>query len=340
MTRLVSRPAHSSASIVDMTMNLYTYPVVLIAHHLKFFEYIALKPRSINDICGRMALHSRPVEAIMATLRALNLVHLEGESYTLTAQTEEYLLPESPHYFGCFWDLMYENSDNFSVKHLEQAISKNHAQVYDEVDIFEAHVERAEMARTFTHAMHSLSMGTASVWATQSFLEQHREVLDIGGGSGAHAISVAANWPQIKSTIFDLAEICPLTEEYIQQYQLSGRVNTYAGDMWKDNYPPADLHIYSNIFHDWTDEKNRFLAEKSFTALPSGGRIVIHEVLYHDETPGPLAAAALSLVMLGWTEGRQYSGQQISEILTQAGFGNIEIMPSNGHYSIVVGQKI
>ncbi|KVN11075.1 hypothetical protein WT08_14330 [Burkholderia sp. MSMB1552] len=50
--------------------------------------------------------------------------------------------------------------------------------------------------------------------------------------------------------------------------------------MWRDPFPAADLHFYSNIFHGWPADRNAVLVRKSFDALPCGGRIVLHEVLY------------------------------------------------------------
>jgi hypothetical protein len=102
----------------------------------------------------------------------------------------------------------------------------------------------------------------------------------------------------------------------------------------------ADLHFYSNIYHDWSHEKGTFLTRKSFESLPPGGRIVVHEVLFDDDKTGPLAAAGYNIGMLLWSaDGGQYSGRELSEMLTEAGFGQIEIKPTFGHNSIVTGIK-
>jgi hypothetical protein len=55
-----------------------------------------------------------------------------------------------------------------------------------------------------------------------------------------------------------------------------------------------------------------FLTAKSFNSLESGGRIVIHEMLY-DQKTGPLPAA-FSMMMMGWTS-KQYSGLELSTML-------------------------
>jgi len=44
--------------------------------------------------------------------------------------------------------------------------------------------------------------------------------------------------------------------------------------------------------------------------------------------------------MILWSaDGGQYSGPELSEMLAEAGFGQIEIKPTFGYYSIVTGIK-
>jgi len=73
--------------------------------------------------------------------------------------------------------------------------------------------------------------------------------------------------------------------------------------------------------------------------LPPGGRIVLHEVLYCGDKSGPLAAAGFSLMMIGWTEGEQYTADELDALLREAGPASVEALPSFGHYSLVTGAK-
>jgi hypothetical protein len=124
--------------------------------------------------------------------------------------------------------------------------------------------------------------------------------------------------------------VCEVAAEFIADYDLQTRIRAHAGDMWTDPFPPADVHFYSMIYHDWTPEKCRFLTGTSFESLRSRGHILIHEMLYNDEKKGPFPIAAFSIIMLGWTEGEQYSGKEISKMLREAGFGNIQVRPTFG----------
>ena len=83
-----------------------------------------------------------------------------------------------------------------------------------------------------------------------------------------------------------------------------------------------------------------FALGKELPKLTEWGRIILHEVLYNDEKTGPFAAAAYSMIMQAWAPGgRQYSQKELVEMLQNAGFMRVEIIPTFGFMSIVTGQK-
>lgn len=73
-------------------------------------------------------------------------------------------------------------------------------------------------------------------------------------------------WKRLKAIVFDIP-VCEVAAECAQKYGLRERIATQAGDMWSDPFPPADVHFYSQIFRDWSPEKCRELAVKSFVRL-------------------------------------------------------------------------
>ncbi len=97
--------------------------------------------------------------------------------------------------------------------------------------------------------------------------------------------------------------------------------------------------LFSNIFHDWGPETNAKLAANAFAALPSGGRIFLHEMLLEDTGSGPLTTAAFSTLMLANTRGRQFTFAQVKAMLEDAGFTDIDAVPTYSYYSVVSGTK-
>jgi hypothetical protein len=264
---------------------------------------------------------------------------VQGESYALTKLAEDYLLESSPTYFGGFLDLLIANDRVFSVESLKKAILTNSSQVYGDEALFASHEAQVALARAFTQGMHGHSAGAAFAWPEAIDLSRHHTMLDVGGGSGIHAIGAAIRWPHLQAIVFDLPPVCQVAAEHIADYGLLERIVTHPGDMWHDPFPAADLHFYADIYHDWPPEKCRILTRKSYESLEPGGRIVIHELLYDDDKTGPFAAAAYSVAMLLWTEGQQHSGRELRTMLAEAGFTEIEVKPTFGYWNIVSGLK-
>jgi hypothetical protein len=312
---------------------------VMVAHDLHLFPFLAEGPRHLGEICAALNIAPRPAEALLAVCTAMGLTQFQDGRHVLTPTAEDYLLGNSPTDFGSFIDLWIACGSLMSFECLKQAVLSNSPQMYGGADVWKSHEERTALARHFTRAMHGQSMGAALAWPEALDLSGHRLLLDVGGGSGAHAIGATRRWPGLQAVVFDLPPVCQVAEEFIARHGLQGRVRSHAGDMWQDAFPPSDLHFYSDVFHDWPAEQCRFLTRKSFASLPPGGRLIVHELLYNDAKTGPLGAAAYSIVMLLVTAGQQYSGPELTTMFAEAGFTDIVVKPTFGYRSIITGRK-
>ncbi len=335
----IQPPRVDDRPVWDVIFAVYGYPALLLAHRLKVFPLLAEGPRPLADICDALKIKPRPAEAILTVATALGFLSLQNGNYALTPVAEEYLLEKSPSYFGYLWDLMIDNYQVCSFSSLEKAILADAPQTYGGGNIYQSHEEQIELLHRFTRGMHSMSMASALYWPGILDLSRHKMMLDIGGSSGAHSIGAALRLPNLHALILDFPQVCEVAQGYIAQYGLQARVKTHESSIWCDHWPAADLHFFSNIYHDWPLEKGHFLTAKSFGNLESGGRIIIHEMLYDDEKKGPFASAAFSMMMMGWTEGKQYSGLEFSVMMKEIGFEDIQIHRAFGYYSMVTGLK-
>lgn len=327
--------------VMDVSMGIYAYAGIMVAHKLKLFPLLASGPQTLPDVCAALSIKPRPAQAILAASSAQGFVRFNDESYSLTPLGEQYLLETSPTYFGFFWDLLIGNADNnLSFSSVERAVLTDAQQVVQGEHIFQTVAEQAEMARAFTRGMHSLSVGPGLGWPEAIELSGNERMLDVGGGSGAHAIGAVTRWPHLRAVVLDLPPVCDVAREFIAKEGLQDRIEPRSGDIFEDPFPEADLHFYSNIYHDWSREKGTFLTRKSFESLPAGGRIVVHEMLLDDDKTGPFSAAGYNIGMLLWSaDGGQYSGRELSKMLAEAGFQQIETKPTFGNNSIVTGIK-
>ncbi|KAF0221306.1 MAG: O-methyltransferase family [Geobacteraceae bacterium] len=335
----VKRPRSDDRALWDIVMGIYGYQAVLLCHELKLFPFLAGEPRTLQEIADAMNIASRPARALLQVCVALKLVQAQQGCYSLTAVAADYLLEDSPVYFGGFLDYTLAHRAVLSYDALKSAVLTDSSQVYGSAGLYESHEERKELARAFTRMMHSHSVAPALAWPKQIDLSGHRTMLDIGGGSGVHSIGAALCWPGLQAIVLDFPSVCEVAEEYLARHDLRNRIRTHTGNMWQDPFPPADVHFYADIFHDFPPGKCRYLAGKSFASLESGGLVIIHEMLYNSDKTGPFTVAGYDVSMLLWTEGQQFSGGELSAMLAEAGFVDIAVTATLGYWHIVTGIK-
>ena len=112
-------------------------------------------------------------------------------------------------------------------------------------------------------------------------------------------------------------------------------------DMFKDEFPEGfDLHLFSNVLHDWDFSDVKLLLENSYMNLNPGGRIMIQDAHINAEKNGPLPVAEYSVLLMFASEGKCYSISEMEELLAETGFSGIEYVPTVANRSVIIGEKM
>jgi SAM-dependent methyltransferase len=167
-------------------------------------------------------------------------------------------------------------------------------------------------------------------------------LLDIGGGSAIYTIEAVRSNPNVNGIIFELPAIKPITEDYIENADLSDRIKVHPGDFFTDEeFPgPVDMVLFSNILHDWPDETNLKLIQKAYNCLCPGGRIAISELLLSDDVKSSTSSAtSMNVIMLPYTKGRQYRPKELYRRLERAGFVDPHVTNLVDDYDLVIATK-
>jgi SAM-dependent methyltransferase len=324
----IRQPRTDDRPLWDLIAAARGYTAMLIAHDLKLIAMLGERPRRLEEICAALPLARHPVEALLTMLESVSLVHAENGHYALTPLAADALLESSPTYLGWYLDREIANDAVFSFQSVKAAVVNNSG--------LRLRADR----HLFAHAMHSMSMGAALAWPRAIDLSASQVMLDVGGGSGAHSIGAVLHWPHLQVLLFDKeVEMLKVAEEFVAQYGVQDRIRMQRGDMLNDPFPPADLHLFSAIYHHWPEERCRVLTAKSFASLKSGGRVIIHERPYNDTRTGPLAIAAMTLPALIRGEAGRYSAPDYADMLGEVGFVDIEVKPTVGYWSLITGRK-
>jgi predicted O-methyltransferase YrrM len=167
-----------------------------------------------------------------------------------------------------------------------------------------------------------------------------RHLLDIAGGSGVYACTMVAHHPQLRATVLERPPVDDIARMMIRRRGFAGRVDVVAGDMFGAALPAGfDLHLYSNVLHDWEVDQVRQLLAASFLALEPGGMLIVHDAHLNADKTGPLPVAKYSALLMAVTEGRCYSSGEMESLLGAAGFVDVRYAPTVADRSVVTAHK-
>jgi 16S rRNA G966 N2-methylase RsmD len=321
--------------------HLHSYALYL-AHELQLFEIIAEgKAVNIGVLCERLNVQKRPMQALLSLCAANGFLIIDdNNNYAVSDTIRNYLLRSSPFPWGFMLDIQLLNHDAMSYQSMKQSVLSNSAPIYADKDLFESNESCPKLAAAFTRAMHGKSKASSNCWPLHVDLKNNRCLLDIAGGSGIHAISAVNAFPNLTALVLDRPEVCKIALGYIYEAGQKNRVDIVVKDMWHEDFPKADVHFYCDVFHDWPYERCCLLAKKSYDSLPSGGKILVHELLLNDDKMGPVSAALYNMVMIMWTKGQQFSTLEITDLLKGAGFNAIRVTKTGyGDWSLIEGVK-
>jgi cyclopropane fatty-acyl-phospholipid synthase-like methyltransferase len=171
-------------------------------------------------------------------------------------------------------------------------------------------------------------------------LSGQSRLLDIAGGSGIYACSLVAHHPQLRATVLEKKPVDAIASKAIARRGFADRISVVVADMFREPLPgDHDLHLFSNVLHDWDERLVKELLAKSFTSLPSGGMVLIHDMHINADKTGPLPVAAYSAMLATLTEGKCYSIAEMTSLLTNAGFRDVQFRPTAADRSVITAVK-
>lgn len=331
-------PLSDDRPLWDAWLSIYQMPALVVADEIGLFARLAERPLPVSELADALAVPPRGMEALAGVLAAMGLLARQAGTLALAPLARDYLLRESPYYWGGLLESCREHPAAVEVR---EAVLRDRRAGQERVTrAWEAGEIAPERAGALTRLMHAHSFPAARGVARWGDFAGVRRLLDVGGGSGCFCLALAARHPEMGCTVMELPTVCRVAEEYIAAAGLADRVDTVARNMFHDLWPSGyDAVFFSNIFHDWAPDDCLLLARRAFEALPPGGRILVHEALLGDARDAPLTAALFSMHMLIRTEGRQFTLPELAALLGAAGFTETTVTPTYGYYSLVNARK-
>lgn len=276
-----------------------------------------------SSIRGRFQLAERPTDVLLTLLRAQELIRTGADGvHELTTAGREFLVATSPWFLGPYYAPL---RDSPMVRHLLEVLRTGvpaswHAQKGR--GSWHDAMRDETFAREFTAVMNcrGLVLGQALAQSVRSQVEGRSRLLDVGGGSGVYSAAMVMAVPGLAATVLEQKPVDAIARHSIEEWGLASRVQVVAADMLSDPWPGGcEVHLISNVLHDWDMPEVKTLLARSAETLSPGGLLIIHDAFLNDAKTGPLPVAEYSVLLMHGTAGRCYSASEYGSILRSVG---------------------
>jgi 3-hydroxy-5-methyl-1-naphthoate 3-O-methyltransferase len=307
---------------------------------LDFFTVIRDQQLTKAEICQALGTQDRPTDVMLTLFTAMGFLARQNGTFKLGQNAREYLVSTSPWFLGPYYASLKDRpvcKDILNV--LKTGKPANWASLKDEQAWAKA-MERDDFAAQFTAAMDCRGVYLAQALAKKVNAGHCTRLLDIAGGSGIYACSLVAHHPHLRATVFEKTPVDVIATRCIANRGFADRVSVAVGDMFAESLPAdCDIHLFSNVLHDWDEPQVQQLIAKSFTTLPAGGLLLIHDMHINADKTGPLPVAAYSAMLMTVTEGKCYSVAEINSCLANAGFADVRFATTAADRSVITARK-
>lgn len=159
---------------------------------------------------------------------------------------------------------------------------------------------------------------------------RHRCVLDVGGGQGTFLSHVARAHSGLQLKLFDLPAVAELARGRLAEAGLGHRIECIGGSFFEDPLPQgADLITLVRVAYDHPDDRvARILAAIREALRPRGGHLLLAEPLSGTSGAQAMGDAYFGLYLLAMGKGRARSAARLSELMTEAGFRDVRMVPT------------
>lgn len=313
--------------ISDIAFGFMGSKALFTALELGLFTELAAQPMSAEQVAPKIGLHPDRAETLMTALAGLGLLTVEDGRYANSPGAEAFLVSGAKYDFG---DYLKRQVGQQMYPLLDQIGDALKGDLGDEdTGSYDEWFSDPEQARLYSESQHAGSLGPARGLARALDLSEAKTLLDVGGGTGAFAITLCKKNPELRATIVEFPNVAALGREYVEEAGLSDRIEYVEGNALKTGWPGGqDVILMSYLFSGIPGDTHESLLARAHDHLAPGGRLLVHDFVVDAERTGPKLAALWQLQHTAFTpEARSLDAGWLETALTGAGFKGVTVAP-------------
>lgn len=292
---------------------------------------------TVDQLAAATGMTPTGAHVVVELLAAHGLVDRAADRIELTAAGRDYLPSASPYSLRPLYEPISRGPNARAIHAALVGRSPDIVADASPGDDWLAGMSELDFARFFLQSTDSRNRILADA-LTDSLHPSGGRLLDVGAGSGLYSIALLVRNPTLVATLLERPPVTQIALGNIQSAGLADRASVVPGDLFGDDPLPTghtDV-LLSNVLHDWNHTQVLEILSKCREALPTGGRLHIHDTLTGVEAPeGNRRTAEYSPLLLRFTQGCCHSWPDLQMSLASSGFDTATVRPTVAHRSLV-----
>ncbi len=323
--------------------------IAAVAEFDLFSRLDELGPAPAAAVRDTLGLADRPTDVLLTYCAALGLVERDlaaGDRIALTELARRHLVAGSPYDLGPYYRSLAERP---AVAELAGVLRTDRPAAWASASPagpptgagdWAGRLEDPGFAARITAAMDARGAFLAPALAAAVAELPITALLDVGGSSGIYAGAVLADRPGVRAAVFERPPVDGAARTLLAARGLADRIDVITGDMFAEPLPAGfDVHLFSQVLHDWDGDRVRHLLAASFAALPPGGWLLDHDTHVDADKRGPLPVAEYSVLLMHSTPGKCWSLGELTELALATGFVAVEHRSTAGDRGVLLARK-
>jgi O-methyltransferase domain/Dimerisation domain len=324
-----------------MITGYYVSQAIYVTARLGLADLIGDGARAIEDLAIQTHTHAASLKRVLRLLASAGLLTEDHESRFSLTPIGTYLrsnVPGSMHAAALVFGGITQRAWGDLLRTVETG-EPAFPRVFG-MDPFAYLAEHPDEGGHFDAAMAAFTTQIETAVVAAYDFTQFRQIVDIGGGSGALLAGILRAHPTLKAVLFDLPQVVERAVPQLRALGLAERCQVVGGDLFQDVPRGADAYLLKHVIHDWDDARAVTILSTCRRAMHPDAKLVIIEGVYPariDQSEESRGAAANDVNMLVCTGGRQRSEAEFRTLYRTAGLRLTQIVPTAMPVKLIEG---
>ncbi len=326
--------------MMEYASSFWVAKAIGVATELDIAEHLKEKPLHIDELAALTNTHSDSLLRLMRVLSGNGIFKNKGNSVFSNNKLSA-ALSEEQHSMKYFIRHHLGENNWMFVGELEECVKTGQNAIkqltgQEPFDFLKDHPEKSVL---FNRAMTDSNELSLPLFLAAYNFGKYKHIIDIGGGQGYMLSAIAAKYPQVKCTVFDLPYVVPQAKENFKRFDVEQQCQFVEGDFFTTIPSGGDLYIMKNILHDWDDAASVTILKNIHQSMPANAHLLIIDSLIEDDNSSSFGKILDLQMLIGTSGGRERTRDEFDHIFGDAGFRLLRTIDTATPFSFIEAVK-